>query len=252
LIYLLVLPAIFGGLWSRGQYLGSLDDWHAQILLLLVFPVTCGFYLWQPSAITRVYELILSGNPSHDVGRLYHKGIWRYLSLVCGLAVVLFDGPKRIADYGSWWMTQNWLTIAGREASLALAFYILSMIAWRQLIATVEWNRLLAKPTTATVLKAVTNYGLGSVFLLALLGVRVGVEGIELPQRPGTGAPDYYIYCAKIAVYIIAGLMLFFVPIARVRRERLGISLARVITLLKLAGIMALPLLAYIMLKLVL
>ncbi|HUV74080.1 MAG TPA: hypothetical protein VMW79_07215, partial [Anaerolineae bacterium] len=55
-VYLFVLPAIFGSLGSRDGYLGSMADWHAQILLLLVFPLTCAFYVWQPRAIAGVYE----------------------------------------------------------------------------------------------------------------------------------------------------------------------------------------------------
>ena len=46
LIFLFFLPAISGCLWSRGGYLGSLNDWHAQLLLLVVFlprvASTCG------------------------------------------------------------------------------------------------------------------------------------------------------------------------------------------------------------------
>jgi hypothetical protein len=73
-----------------------------------------------------------------------------------------------------------------------------------------------------------------------------------LPQRPGTTTPDYYIYCVKIAVYIVASLALFYVPIARVRREELRSPALEPITLLKLWGIMALPLLGFAILKLVL
>lgn len=249
LIFLLILPATFDCLWSRGGYLGSLKDWHAQLLLLLVFPATWAFYLWQPGAIAGVYKVILSGNTAYDVGRPYRRRIWWYLSLLLALAVVIFDVPKMIGNYGSWWMAHNYLTIAAREASLAVAFYMVSMMAWRQLIATVEWNRLLAKPTTVTVLRALTNYGLSCAFLLALLGLRLGVEGIELPQRAGTITPDYYV---KIAIYVVVGLACFYAPLARVRREKSMISPFWVINMLRLAGIMALPLLAFVVLKLIL
>jgi len=249
LIFLFFLPAISGCLWSRGGYLGSLNDWHAQLLLLVVFPATCGFYLWQPRAIAGVYGVIVSGDPSHELSRLYQRGIWRYLSVLVALAVVLFDAPKMIASYGSWWMVHNYLTILAREASLAAAFYMVSMMAWRQLIATVEWNPLLARPTTATVLRAVTGYGLSCAFLLALFGLRLSVEGIELPQRAGAITPDYYV---KIAMYVMASLAFFFAPVRGVRREGVRISLFWVITLLRLAGIMVLPLLGFVVLKLVL
>jgi len=249
LTFLFFLPAISGSLWSTEEYLGSLKDWHAQLLLLLVFPATCAFYVWQPSAIAGVYEAILSGHTSHDLGRPYRRGTWRYLSLLLALAVVLFDAPKMIASYGSWWMAHNYLTIAAREASLAVAFYMVSMIAWRQVIATVEWNRLLAKASSATMLRAVADYGLSCAFVLALFGLRLSAEGIELPQRAGAITPDFYV---KIAIYIMASLACFFVPLGGLRREGIRISLFWVITLLRLAGIMALPLLAFVVLKLIL
>jgi hypothetical protein len=254
LIFLFILPAMSGSLWSRQGYLGSLKDWHAQLLLLLVFPAACAFYLWQPGAIASVYGVILGGGaarqePPHGRGRLYRRAIWSCLSLVVALAVVAFDAPKMVANYGSWWMTSNWLTIAVREASLAVSFYMMSMMAWRQLIATIEWNRLLARPSTPTVLRAVTTYELGCAFLMALVGLRLSIEGIELPTRAGAITPDYYV---KIATYVAVVLACFFAPIASVPWGGVRGSLSLAINLLKLAGIMALPLLAFVVLKVVL
>lgn len=245
-VYLFVLPAAFGGLRSADGYLGSLHDWHAQLLLLLVFPATCAFYLWQPDAIVGVHQAILSGDASRDGGRAYRGSTWWRLSLLLALAVVLFDVPKMAADRGSWWMVQNWLTIAGREASLSVAFYMVSMMAWRQLAATLEWRRLLEGPSADAAVKAVTKYGLSCAFLLALFGLRLSIEGIELPQRSGAITPDYYV---KIAIYIAAGLACFFAPLGGVLRRGPRMSLDRLLTLLQLAGIMALPLLAFVVLK---
>jgi len=249
LIYIVVLPAIFGGLWSSGEYLGSLHDWHAQSLLLLVFPAVCAFYLWQPGGVAGVYAAILSRDRSCEVGTPYGRRIWTCLSLIFALAVILFDLPKMMASYGSWWMVQNWLTIAGREASLAIAFYMMSTMAWRQAIATLEWRQLLGRPSIAAALEAVSRYGLKCAFLLALLGLRLSVEGIELPQRAGAITPDYYV---KIAIYVGATLACFFAPMSGMPWCGLRTSRDHVITLLHLAGIMALPLLGYVFLKLVL
>ena len=71
LIYIVVLPALFGSLWSSGGYLGSLDDWHAQLLLVLVFPAVCAFYLWQAGAVAGVYAAILPVYQSHELGTPY-------------------------------------------------------------------------------------------------------------------------------------------------------------------------------------
>jgi hypothetical protein len=248
-VYLFLLPAFFGSLRSRGGYLGSLDDWHAQLLLVLVFPATCAFYVWQPRAVASVYEAVGLDMGAPGAGSTYRSRLWPCLSIVAALAVVLFDGPKMVASYGSWWMTQNWLTILGREASLAAAFYILSMMAWRQFVSTVEWRRSLASPPSVMGLKAASSYQLSWALLLALLGLRLSVEAIELPQRAGTITPDYYV---KVAVYVAGSVLCFFTPIWGALRNEDGILPGQYLVWLELAGIVALPLLGFVVLKLVL
>jgi hypothetical protein len=246
LLYLFILPSVLTCLRSNGAFLGSLDDWHAQLLLLLLFPTTCAFYLWQPKAIARVYNAILSERATADVGRLYHRSIWWHLSLLFGLAIILFDVPKMVSGYGTWWMAHNWLTIAGREASLSLAFYMVSMMAWRQLVATSEWRRLLETSSTRAAVRSVTRYGLSFCFLLALFGLRLSIEGIELPQRSGGFTPDYF---AKIGLYVAVTLTCFFAPLYGVWRDGIRVRYDWLATLLQLSGIIALPLLGFVLLR---
>jgi hypothetical protein len=249
LIYVFVLPALFGSLWSRDGYLGSLDDWHARILLLLVFPATCAFYVWQPGAIARVYRAMGLQGRSAEAGKAYSKRLWLGLSIVAAVAIVCFDTPKMIAHYGSWWMVDNWLTIWGREASLAAAFYMLSMMAWRQVVSTVQWRRSFASPSPVLGLRAASVYQLSLALLVALLGLRLSIEGIELPQRAGAITPDYY---AKVAAYTIASLVCFFTPTWRGFRREGVPRVDHLVVWLELAGIIALPLLAFIILRLAL
>jgi len=248
-VYLFVLPAVFGSLHSKEGYLGSLEDWHAQLLLLLVFPATCAFYVWQPKAIAGVYQAMGLQGRSAEAGKAYSSRLWLGLSIVAAVAIVFFDTPKMIAHYESWWMVQNWLTILGREASLALSFYMLSMIAGRQFVATLEWRRLLAGASSPTALKAATAYQLRWAFLLALLGLRLSVEAIELPQRAGTITPDYYL---KVAAYLVVSVLCFYAPIWGALRKEGSTPLDQVVVWLKLAGIVALPLLGFVVLRLVL
>ena len=249
LIYLFVLPALFGSLVSRDGYLGSLDDWHAQILLLLVFPATCAFYVWQPKAIAGVYQAMGLQGRSAEAGKAYSSRLWLGLSIVAAVAIVFFDTPKMIARYESWWMVDNWLAFCGREASLAAAFYILSMMAWRQVVSTLQWRRSFASPSLVTGLRAATAYQLSLALLLALLGLRLSVEGIELPQRAGAITPDYY---AKIAAYTIASLLCFFTPTWGAFRRVGAPRLDQLVVWLELVGIIALPLLGFIILSLAL
>ena len=249
LVYLIVLPALFGSLGSRDGYLGSLDDWHAQILLLLVFPATCAFYVWQPRAIVGVYQAMGLQGRSAEAGKAYSSRLWLGLSIAAAVAIVLFDAPKMIAHYGSWWMVDNWLAIWGREASLAAAFYILSMIAWRQVVSTLQWRRSFASPSPVTGLRAASAYQLSLALLLALLGLRLSVEGIELPRRAGAITPDYY---AKVATYTLASLLCFFTPTWGAFRREGGLRVGQLVVWLELVGIIALPLLGFIILRLAL
>jgi hypothetical protein len=248
-IFVLVIPAACGCLRGEDGYLGSLDDWHAQLLLLLVFPAACAFYVWQPKGIARVYEAMHARQRLLEVGGGYRSRVWLWLSILLAIAIVLFDSPKMVANYGSWWMNWNWLTILGREASLAFAFYVLSMMAWRQFVATLEWRRLLPSGPTETGLRAASAYGLSWAFLVALLGLRLSIEAIELPRRAGAITPDYY---AKVAAYVVASVGFFWAPIWGALGKHTEFSSHRLRIWLELAGIVALPLLGFLVLKLAL
>ncbi len=248
-VYLFVLPAVFGSLHSKEGYLGSLEDWHAQLLLLLVFPATCAFYVWQPKAIAGVYQAMGLQGRSAEAGKAYSSRLWLGLSIVAAVAIVFFDTPKMIAHYESWWMVDNWLAFCGREASLAAAFYILSMIAWRQVVSTLQWRRSFASPSPVMGLKAASAYQLSLALLLALLGLRLSIEAIELPQRAGTITPDYYL---KVAAYLVVSVLCFYAPIWGALRKEGSTPLDQVVVWLKLAGIVALPLLGFVVLRLAL
>jgi hypothetical protein len=248
-VYLFVLPAILGSLHSKGEYLGSLDDWHAQILLLLILPATCMFYVWQPRAIAGVYRTMVPGGQPLHGGSAYQSKVWLFLSLAMAVAIVAFDGPKMATTYGSWWMPHNWLTILGREAGLAVAFYMLSAMTWRQFVATWEWRHLLAGPFSTAGLRAVSTYGLCWSTLLALLALRLSIEAIELPERAGTITPDYY---AKVAAYVVASVGFFWAPMWGAFGRDAEASSHRIMMWLELTGIVALPLLGFLVLKLLL
>jgi len=245
-LYVLVLPAIFGSLHGTHGYLGSLGDWHAQLLLFLVFPATCAFYAWQPRSIAGVYRAMDLRWGLVEVGSGYRRRIWLILAVCAATAVVLFDGPKMVVGYGSWWMTENWAFLVGREASLAAAFYVLAMIAGRQSVASLEWRRILSTPLSASGLRAASTHGLSWTLLMALLGLRLSVEAIELPQRVGAITPDYY---AKIALYFVVGVFCFWFPLSGSLRRDHGLGLKWLVPGLGVVGILSLPVLGFVVLR---
>ena len=77
----------------------------------------------------------------------------------------------------------------------------------------------------------------------------MGVEAIELPQRAGTITPDYYI---KVTAYLVVSVLCFYAPIWGALRKGGSTPLDQVVIGLKLAGVVALPLLGFVVLRLVL
>jgi hypothetical protein len=245
-LYALALPAIFGSLRSGDGYLGSLGDWHAQLLLFLVFPAACAFYAWQPRGIAGVYRAMDLRWGLLEVGAGYRRRVWLVLAVCVAITVVAFDAAKMVVGYGSWWMTENWASIVGREASLALGFYVLAMIAGRQFVASLEWRRMLSTRFAASGLRAASSYGLSWTLLMALLGLRLSVEAIELPRRVGAITPDYY---AKIALYLVVGVFCFWFPLSGSLRKDHGLGLDWLVPGLEVVGILSLPLLGFVVLS---
>ncbi|MBI3287696.1 MAG: hypothetical protein HYZ68_06585 [Chloroflexi bacterium] len=237
LFYLLPLAAVHGRLQNQGGSLGSLQDWHAQILLLVVAPTLWAFYLWQPRAMAAVY-FELGTLP----GPVFARSLLPLVAGAFAVGVVLFDLQKMIVTYGSWWATASPSTIALRELSLALSFYMLAWAALRHGLAAGEWNRSLNREALGLIdqplRRAVWSYCTISALVVALVGVRLSIEAIELPTRAGSITPDYY---AKILFYVLAAGASFFVPFRGVWRQLDGFK-ARTLPMLVMAIIAALPL----------
>lgn len=246
LFYLLPLAAAHGRLQNQGGSLGSLQDWHAQILLLVVAPALWAFYLWQPRAMAAVY-FELGTRP----GPVFARSILPLAPGAFAAGVVLFDLPKMMATYSSWWATAGPSTIALREILLGLSFYMLAWAALRHWMAAVEWNRSLSHvrlgPLHEPLRRALWSYCTISVLVLALVGIRLSIEAIELPTRSGSITPDYY---AKIALYLLTAGATFFLPFWGVWRQMEGIK-ARMFPLMAMGLIAALPLPLFLFIRII-
>lgn len=195
-LFYLFLPATFGFLRTTapGQ-LGSLDDWHSQVLLLFVAPAIWYFYFWQPQALSTAVGFAVK-TP-------------RALPIVLGSAAVLFDLMEVPAYYGRLWAMANPLMIALREVAVLVTGYMLAALALHHLLLAVATRSHTLKRTNEYLLE---RYSLSAVLLWAILGTRLSTEVIELPARAGSITPDFYF---KVGAYILLALLIFFAPLPR-------------------------------------
>lgn len=197
-LFYLFLAAPFGFLQTTapGQ-LGSLEDWHSQVLLLVVAPAICYFYLWQPLALAQV-------------SAIPNRNFWP-VAVLLALLGLAHDLPEVYALSGKLWAAANPLMTALREALLIIASYMLAMIALRHLQASFpigERNSIFSEDVS----RQIEGYGLTAVFLWAIIGTRLSIEAIELPARSGSITPDFYL---KVFLYFVAAAAILFLPLHR-------------------------------------
>lgn len=197
-LFLILLPATFGFLHTPAPgRLGSLDDWHTQVLVLIVAPSIWAFYLWQPQTLRNFRDE-------------YIPASWR-LSALIAIGAVIYDMPEMFTTYGQWWAAANPLIIAFREALLFLNGYMLATIAQRHL--HISWGR--QEPMANADREqsvGLERYYLGGAVLWGILGSRLSIEVIELPARAGGITPDFYL---KTLLYLLLALALFIAPLPR-------------------------------------
>lgn len=195
-LFFLLLPTAFGFLRTTAPgRLGSLDDWHTQLQVLVMAPAIWALYLWRYQALAKFQP-----RPLH--------ASWR-ISLVLALGAVVFDLPEMVTTYGRWWATAHPLIIATREALLLVNAYMLAAIAQRHLQLSFAGQAVVNDPQTSSQLE---RYYLVGALLWGILGSRLSIEVIELPARAGSIPPDFYL---KVSIYLLLALVLFVTPLPR-------------------------------------
>ena len=222
ILYLFVLPAIFGVLLPReGLERSSIVDRVNQVGFLLVNPVVAFFYLWQPGAIAGVYRrvapLIPAGiqndllNESRlSLGRRWIWGLGTLFSLV-----VVYLGVVFVSDYiGMRWYSYNWLMAVFLQISRFFLLYLIVVVLARHLNMAFDLNRiyrhiklpvLIGNSHYTASFEVITHYGLW----FAAFG---GVLGLFIAVRLFVFAPVFPEDAIYLSLYLVLVPLAFFLP----------------------------------------
>jgi len=204
-------------------------------------PVVWGFYAWQPGAIVRVYtrlnECLESGgarpapirpSPWHD------SPIW---ALLAGILAVWefarFMRPEHEFTNAGPWIFQS--TTALRAAFVALAsitYYMTAMLVVRQLITTIDVNRVFSRdsvpvrflhPDEAGGLRFLGEHAVGIAPLIVAAGLNLSLVYVRIIQGGPLGS-DTAIYTLPLvtAVYLVGSVVCFTAPLWCAHKEMLA------------------------------
>ncbi|NJN79340.1 MAG: hypothetical protein HC797_02080 [Anaerolineales bacterium] len=193
LIFTLVLPALFGVLFSRaGLEKNSIDDRVNQVGFWIVHPIVIFFYIWQTHALSKLYDIVIPLAPqSMQNGLVRSSQIlhrfrpWWVLGALVGIFVVIL-GFIYVKDYiGIRWYSKNWLMIILLQISRFALLYMIIIVIIRHLLSAANINRIYSHVTLPILVThsrfskafdAITSYGFSFAGLCGVLGLFIAMR----------------------------------------------------------------------------
>ena len=226
-VYVGGLAAASGYLLPRPGIVASQSDLFNQLNFFIIFPAVAFYYLWQPTAIARVYEAIRNMTPKKVEAALWseirrtnaHPGWWQagVLLALLGMIAGAYDNASRL---GVWWYAANGLMVVILQVFRGLIFFMLIVITARHFATTLGLNRcyqqfeipLTILPASSGGIRAVGRYALSFTVLLAIIGLNIGLAPI-LSTRLGEDYPF------QVAAYFLLGPAGFVLPVWQAHRH---------------------------------
>lgn len=221
-VYLFVLPVIFGGLLAaRGVERGSLDDRVNQVGFLIIHPAVIFFYVWQAAAVADLYRFVLPLVPESSrqgllrASRILHVNSRVWLLGAFAGAGVVYLGVVFVQNYiGVLWYSVNWLMIVILQLSRFFLFYMILTVLGRHLAMAFNLNRvyqhvklpvMIGHSKYGASFDAITRYGLAFAVFGGALGFLIAMRFFfSTPVFPEDG-----IY---LAVYLVLIPLAFSLP----------------------------------------
>ena len=214
-------------LWSNPGQTGLLQDPIPWIAIILINPVVCGYYLWSFRAIINVIQALEASNAvnidrleiDRTASNLYRKK-WRYLSAIVvalSFSIFVFNSQPRLEKS---WTSSSFLpnlcisiaTLAVTYVGSVLIFNLMNNIQILHSIFTRKnLNVNLLHPDRSGGLRSLSDYSLKTAYLIAILGVWLGVVAYQFITQGSK--QDYWYLILIFSLYIILSVTCFFGPL---------------------------------------
>jgi len=226
------LPSFAGVLKS-----GSLADWPNLVVMLILLPLILGWYAWQPLAILKLYQALLSRvehpqdrtiNPSITLLASHKSRGLTWLVLGMSLAATAALALRLSEDTASSWENASFALLAVRLAIRFIIFYALLMFLVRQILVTIVINRFFKKmkvslnplhPDESGGWRILGKYTLNSAGLVMVVGLLLSLQYISARWGGSLLGPEFPF---EVMFYLLAGPAVFFLPLLQSHKQMLA------------------------------
>ncbi|MEO0456255.1 MAG: hypothetical protein AAF152_06670 [Cyanobacteria bacterium P01_A01_bin.114] len=228
----LMVGWISGTLGPLANHRGLLQDWVPWIAILLVNPIVFGYYLWSFQSIRHVMEQLEASDVVETSPQEIHQTIlrgyrqwWRRpTALGSATAFSVFVGVTR-RQLSQSWSSSTPLTVAATVVLTFVVVYagsvlILNLISNIQILQTTFKYKDLTisplHPDRCGGLNALSDYALKTAYLVAILGIWVGIVEYQFIQQNSQGS-IWFVY-PLIPLYLGLSVICFYGPLLTAHR----------------------------------
>ncbi|MBL8098975.1 MAG: hypothetical protein JNK81_07320 [Anaerolineales bacterium] len=202
LIYMVLLAMVFDAFFPRiGLEKNSIEDRVNQVGFWIVHPVIIFFYVWQPHALSKLYNIVIPLAPQsmrqglvRSSQILHRNRNWWMIGTLVGAFVVML-GFMFVQEYiGTRWYSINWLMAILLQVSRFALLYMIMIIIIRHLLCAANINRiylhvtlpiLVTRSRFSNAFDAITSYGFQFAGLCAVLGLFIAMRFLySIPVFP--------------------------------------------------------------------
>lgn len=231
-VQMLVLPAFAGVLTTS-----SLIDWPNLVVMLVLMPLILAWYAWQPFAILKLYQILLSRvphpqsegiNPVVALLASHRSRGLTWLALVVTLVATTSLALRLFTETVPSWENATLALIVMRLLIRFIIFYALLMFLVRQVLVTVALNRFFKRtrislnplhPDQSGGLRILGSFVLNSAGLVMVVGFLLSLQYMAAHwggSRLGAEFPFV------VLSYLLAGPLVFFLPLMQVHKQMLA------------------------------
>lgn len=214
-------------LWSKPGQVGLLQDWIPWVMALFISPVVLGYYLWSFQSIDKVvWELEISDvletekSEIDKVALSLYSRRWRKLFAVS--SAIFFSTLVFVirSELETSWTSSSLLPTLTTTVSTFPVVYMGTMLVLNLISNIWILHRILREkdlnvsplhPDHCGGLRALSNYSLKTAYLVAILGIWLGVVEYQVITQ-GVERGFWFVHLI-IPAYVFLSLACFFGPL---------------------------------------
>jgi hypothetical protein len=224
----LITASISGSLFSNAEQMGLIQDWIWWVWSLLITPVMSGYYLWSSNSLGELIRtlqqsdvLTFGEDTIRKIEDVFQKPWRKFLAfpIMVTTGVLFFVSRGEFSGFA----TSSIATRLGTSITYSVLSFFGSMLVFnlllnvwliRDFMKDKPLNINPLHPDRSGGLKALSDYSIKVIYLIAIFGLAWGVESFRL-----IAAGYDWAVVLGILFYVVVAILSFFAPLSTAHEE---------------------------------